>query len=870
MERPARALATSRLRMWGYAAILTALCFAQSAGRMVADTKFDLVTEPGQVPDRRRCTCGTPRPRSASCRTRPTATRGRWGRSSGSGDLVHLPPWVIQRLWWSLLLVPGVLRHRPAGPAAGPRLAHHPGAWPASRSCSRPGSPPCWAGSRSRCGRWRWRRGCCCRWSRAQRARVGPPGGRAERARRGHLRRSERRRGGRGAPARRDLDPDPGGGAAEVAAAGLVDAVHRPGDRSGGSGRCWCSGATARRSSTTSRTPPSPPIPTGLARTLLGTSDWVAYFAGIDYPAGQHLVTTPFLMLDAAGVVALGPGRACALRGNPHQRFLDAGAAGRRRAGRVRLLRRPRRLVGRGPHRAARRRARAVPQPPQVRRRAAHPAGARAGARARACCPRCCAAPARPYGAARWSRPRPSSRWSRWRCRGPRTRSRPRGGVAAVPGYWRDAADYLAEQDDDGSVALELPAAAFGVYDWGNVHDDVMQGLADSPWAVRNVIPLAQPGNVVFLDAVTRVVESGHPSDTLAPYLAANGVGRLVVRNDLDRFQTGAPDPAYVRSVLTRLAGHHGWRGRSDPRSGSRPCELRLRTAAPGWSAAAASRGRTGSIDVYDVDARRPAHGSPPAPRSLVGDPAAGLRPGLAGPAQRVAGRGRARATSTGQVLTDGARAPGDELRRRALEPSRPRWPADEPYRLSRARAHPPLPRRPRALADHRGRGPARQRRSRRAAPRRTPTRCPPLQIGAHPGAALDGDPATAWRSARQLDPTGQWWQVALRRRRRTSPRSRSRSARDSARRAAAGAPVRRRTRGSSTAPDPGESRTYPLGLHRRPSSLRDHGGRTRPAAPRLVRRSPRCGARRARPSATCSCRCPTTGSRSTRSSLAA
>jgi len=28
------------------------------------------------------------------------------------------------------------------------------------------------------------------------------------------------------------------------------------------------------------------------------------------------------------------------------------------------------------------------------------------------------------------------------------------------------------------------------------------------------------------------------------------------------------------------------------------------------------------------------------------------------------------------------------------------------------------------------------------------------------PGAALDGDPATAWRSARQLDPTGEFWQV--------------------------------------------------------------------------------------------------------------
>ena len=115
-------------------------------------------------------------------------------------------------------------------------------------------------------------------------------------------------------------------------------------------------------------------------------------------------------------------------------------------------------------------------------------------------------------------------------------------GVQTVPAYWSQAATYLADHDD-GSVALELPAAPFGVYTWGTVHDDILQGLAESPWAVRNVVPLAQPGNVVFLDAVTRAIESGQPQPQLAPYLAANGVGTLVVRNDLDRLLTGRPTP---------------------------------------------------------------------------------------------------------------------------------------------------------------------------------------------------------------------------------------------------------------------------------------------------------------------------------------
>ena len=35
-------------------------------------------------------------------------------------------------------------------------------------------------------------------------------------------------------------------------------------------------------------------VPTDLAHTLVGEADWVAYFAGIDYQAGQQLVTERF------------------------------------------------------------------------------------------------------------------------------------------------------------------------------------------------------------------------------------------------------------------------------------------------------------------------------------------------------------------------------------------------------------------------------------------------------------------------------------------------------------------------------------------------------------------------------------------------
>ena len=93
---------------------------------------------------------------------------------------------------------------------------------------------------------------------------------------------------------------------------------------------------------------------------------------------------------------------------------------------------------------------------------------------------------------------------------------------------------------------------------------------------MRNVIPLAQPGNVVFLDAVTRT-SSRATRRTLAPFLAANGVGRLVVRNDLERFQTGAPDPAYVAACSSESPGSRWPIVRTD----GRLCAVQLRRRRP-------------------------------------------------------------------------------------------------------------------------------------------------------------------------------------------------------------------------------------------------------------------------------------------------
>jgi arabinofuranan 3-O-arabinosyltransferase len=498
-------------------------------------------------------------------------------------------------------------------------------------------------------------------------------------------------------------------------------------------------------------------LPTDLTRSLLGVSDWVAYFGGPDFGAGLHVVGTPYLLVDAAFVAALGLVGMC-MPGNPHRRFLVWGLL----AGVV--------LVGFGYARdlpgffAADRMqsldfalapfrnvhkfdvvlrvplilglAHALTELPRVIRSLGSVVALRVYRVA--------------VGVAVFALLTP------W-LYGVIAAS---DGVQKVPGYWTETATYLAEHDD-GSVALELPAAPFGVYTWGNVHDDVLQGLATSPWAVRNVVPLAQPGNVVFLDAVTQAVESGRPQPRLASYLAANGVGTLVVRNDLDRLLTGAPDPAYVKAVLSETPGLTLVRS-FGPAVGVAP--YGYVDNPPENTRIVQDHGIsdiTRAIDVYQV--RDPSTAAvTTAGEVLLGDPSSPLDTGMAGvvptPPLLAADATGAAADVTGQVLTDG-------LKRREMNFPAVRWnesstlTADEPFRLAgKEQSHRVVDDDTRwdTVETWTGGVSGVEASSSQAYADATP----PLAIGAHPGAVFDNDPDTAWASARDSDPKQQWWQA--------------------------------------------------------------------------------------------------------------
>src|SRR4051812_9495651 len=309
---------TSPLRRAGYAMVLVTMCFVQDPGRMIADTKFDLLTEPWRFLERGFSLWD---PRAAFGQVPDQSYGYAWpmGPFFGVGNFVNLPPWVIQRAWWALLVCLaffGILRlterlgigsevTRVIAAFAyvlTPRITTLVGVvsievWPMALAP----------------------------WVLLPLVRGSEQG-------------SVRR-----AAVASALVVACCGGVNAVAVAGVLPLgvvwllTRAPGPRRWRL-LAWWTGLTVLATAWWSGpllllgryAPPFldyienaaiTTLPTDLTRSLLGVSAWTAYFGGPDFQGGLSIVGTPFLLVDAAAVVALGLLGTC-LAGNPHRRFL--------------------------------------------------------------------------------------------------------------------------------------------------------------------------------------------------------------------------------------------------------------------------------------------------------------------------------------------------------------------------------------------------------------------------------------------------------------------------------------------------------------------------------------------------------------------
>ncbi|MGB3442692.1 MAG: alpha-(1-_3)-arabinofuranosyltransferase [Actinophytocola sp.] len=324
---------------------------------------------------------------------------------------------------------------------------------------------------------------------------------------------------------------------------------------------------------------------------------------------------------------------------------------------------------------------------------------------------------------------------------------RPGPGWDEIPGYWREASAWLAEQDATART-LMVPGTGFAEYSWGRPMDEPMQALAQAPWSVRSQSPLGSEGNTRLMDAVEDALAGGRGAPGLADFLARSGHRFLLLRNDIK--QDDVPPAAVLRAALDRSPGLSRVAGFGP----------RVRLA----GAVDSGLGAVPAIEVYRVDRDVPravavATGDlatvSGGPESLLQLLDAGLldpdRPAV------LAGDGGARAARDWYV-TDGLRnrernvgRMRDNLGQTLTADERPRQdrpvldilPFDDPVH--------------RTVAAYQG---VRAITASSSASFADSVRG--TDLTSMPYAALDGDPYTAWQSSSLTGPAGQWLEVTL------------------------------------------------------------------------------------------------------------
>ena len=129
-----------------------------------------------------------------------------------------------------------------------------------------------------------------------------------------------------------------------------------------------------------------------------------------------------------------------------------------------------------------------------------------------------------------------------------------RGGFEGVPDYWREASAWLNQRAGHDRV-LVVPASMFASYRWGTAEDEMTQPLLDVNHAVRSAAPSTPAGTIRLLDSIESVLASGSGSAGLADVLARSGIRYVLLRSDLDYGAANAVRPLVARQALARSPG---------------------------------------------------------------------------------------------------------------------------------------------------------------------------------------------------------------------------------------------------------------------------------------------------------------------------
>ena len=123
------------------------------------------------------------------------------------------------------------------------------------------------------------------------------------------------------------------------------------------------------------------------------------------------------------------------------------------------------------------------------------------------------------------------------------------GSFTGIPKYWYQVSAFIRQHSPRAPV-LVAPAAAHGIYVWGETVDEPLEPLASSPWIEQGLVPYGGAGSQLLLNSLEAAISSGERVPGLAATLARSGIRYVIVRNDLNPVTLDYTPPQQIHQAL--------------------------------------------------------------------------------------------------------------------------------------------------------------------------------------------------------------------------------------------------------------------------------------------------------------------------------